>query len=412
MLKRRQILISWVTAAYVHFMASRNPFWHAAIVSAGKTASAKQGRRVVTVARRDGYNVQGVDLIKYPSGSEVTILPSTEHAGVGESLSFFHADEFAFHPYGRENMNTIRPGVSNSGGQTVITSTANPQMGEGGTFYEYWQDSAPESRLFYGKWFRGEHIRPDQGDDFYAAEGAKPGQTAAIMSAYYPETPEAAFVAHAGLVYGEDHDGVLLFHPQQNIGLPEWSWEQSKWRLASVDPGGTGTGSDPTGITIWGISEDERCYQYAEKMWRGNPGSTAMADWLSEWERRAPFDFVTVDPTAPTTIVDLGRWFGARSLGANNDRTTGMAEHAALLKSRRFKMHPDCVETKHQYQTYWKEPRKDRSGQRSNMVTVTPSDHHAEMPDCNRYSTMRLRDGLPMRAKQPQRVRVDIGGKW
>lgn len=389
-LKRRQILVSWVTAAYVHYMASRNAYWHAAVVSAGKMASAKQGRRIVSVARADGYVVQGVDLIKYPNGSEVSILPSTEHAGVGETLRFVHFDEFGFHPYGKENMDTIRPAVSNAKGQIVVTSTSNPSMGESGAFYEMWVGSKEEQRRFYGRW-----VRPDQGGDFIEEEAAKPGQSAATMAAYYPESPDDAFVSHSGLVFGEDHDGVLLFHPQQNVGLSQWKWEESKWRLGSVDPGGTGAMSDPTGIVTWGVASDERCYQYGEKLWHGNPGSLEIGAWLLERHRVAPFDFITVDPSAPTTIVDLQK-MGLPAIGANNDRTTGMAQLAWLFKSRRLVVSPDCEETLHHLRTYWHSERKDRSSRASNMVTVTPKDHHAELVDCNRYNAMRLMDGLPM----------------
>lgn len=386
-LKRRQILISWVTAAYFHFTASRNPFHHCAVISAGKVASAKQGRRIVQVARRDGYDVRGVDLIKYPNGSEITVFPSTEHAGVGESLKVLHMDEFDFHPYARQNLNTIRPAVANSKGQILITSTSNPELGASGPFVDLWGETPRANRLFYGR-----DVRPDQGEEFFAEERRKPGMTAEVFSAYYPETEEDAFISRSGLVFGTGSDGVLIFDPRLNVvARPPFTWKEAKWRVAGIDPGGR----DPSGITVMGVSEDERQCVFSEQLWRGMVPASAYAEYLQAIHEEAPFDVIVVDPSAASLIATLKGDYGLPCYPANNDRAFGITVTQDAFRSRRLVILEDCEELIYQLGTYWFDQRKEGSTSNVTFATKTPASHHADLIDPTRYECVAVYEGFP-----------------
>ena len=395
-LKRRQILVSWVTGAWYHYVASRFPYHHGAVVSAGKTASNKQGRRIVTVARRDGYDVHGVDLIKYPSGSEITILPSTEHAGVGESMKLgAHFDEYDFHPYARQNLGTIQPAVSNSGGQTIITSTANPKLGAMGPFHELWYGEASGQRLFYGK-----HSRPDQEAAFFEAEARKPGMNLAVMQAFYPETPDEAFVAHEGLVYGLDKDGHPIFGAH-NIKPARCNWTDNKWRLGGVDFGGR----DPTAVHCMGISVEDRAHIYAPEFYqRGAPTAEEIGSFLFRMHNVAPFNAIVCDPSAANMIATL-RAMGLPVMAANNDKAARIAAMKQVLKDGRLTIAEACTNLINEFKTYWYAERKDmQSGGVSAVETRTPASHHADGLDEVGYMVLAWLNGIGRGAERVQVV--------
>lgn len=404
-LKRRQILISWVTAAYFHFEASRKPYHHGAVVSAGKTASAKQGRRIVTVARHDGYDVSGVDLIRYPSGSEITVLPSTHHAGVGESLPLgLHADELAFHPYAEENLATIQPAVSNSGGQTIITSTSNPEMGAAGAFPKIWA-ATPEGP---GKLFYGRYVRPDQGPtaDFWAKERSKPVNAGANFDAFYPITPEDAFTARAGLVYELD---------REMIQRSQTRWNECTWRVVGIDLGG-GDG-DPTAITPIGVTRSTRvvrpsdeniaslyalqveAHQYAE-----NKGARGVGDidaYLKTLGGPTNIDIVSVAETGGETVVSTLQRLGYNAVRHKAVRADIDTHIRWWFDSGLFTMDPSCEVSIAEFGVYrWKTAR-NQLGEK--YETSTPDWTHGDFMDARRAALMTILEGLPQVRVEPAR---------
>ena len=395
-LKRRQILVSWITAAWMHWTASRNPYHHCAVVSAEGRAARKQGRRIVIIARNDGWDVQGVELITYPNGSEITILPSTEHAGVGESLAgVMHYDEFAFHPYGSENMATIQPAVSNSGGQTVVTSTANPQMGMAGAFFALWESADDDMRLFYGR-----DVRPDQDAEWMARE-RKRYATVAEFNAYYPENPTDAFEAHAGLVYGADADGIDIFSRIQSVKPAPFALADAKWRVYAVGPGGT----DPTGTLVVGISHDERWHVFRERREPGTPSFLTIRDWLNQTPGG-----VTCGWADGEAAVGALRGSGLfETYAAIKDRQAGIAQVQMLLRERRLTVDPSCEKLIHEFSTYWHDEPGDNTLRQTALSTKTPRKlHHAELLDCLRYIVMGVLDAMPRARKDLREARGSL----
>ena len=385
-LKRRQILISWVTAAWFHFVASRNAYHHGAVVSAEGRAAKKQGRRIVTIARFDGYDVSGVELIKYPNGSEITILPSTEHAGVGESLKVAHFDEFDFHPYARQNLGTITPAVSNSGGQTIITSTSNPELGPSGPFHELWFGEAYTNRLFYGK-----DVRPDQDETFFAAEATKPGMSAAVMRAYYPENPDEAFVAHQGLVFGLGADEVLIFDKRRNVKAAECEWQGYKWRIAALDFGGR----DPSVAIPIGVSSDQRLHVCSSQFYYRRAATVdEYATYLFQLHNVAPFDLIVGDPSSANMIASLAA-LGLPVVAANNDVADRIQVMTWMFRNSLLTVDDErCGNLVTELGSFWYAERKDMQSGGKALEFRTPGHHHADAITCVGYAALAVRDGL------------------
>ena len=413
-LKRRQILISWVVAAFQHWTASRNPYHHCAVVSAEGRAARKQGRRIVIVARRDGYDVQGVDLIKYPNGSEITILPSTEHAGVGESIKVMHYDEFAFHPYGAENMAAIQPAVSNSNGQTIITSTSNPEMGAAGPFYDMW-DATPEGD---GKLFYGRYVRPDQhsGSEFWAKEQARPINAGKNFDAYYPINPEDAFIARVGLVYELDRE--------KTIRRAEVPWESCSWRVVGIDLGG-GDG-DPTAIVPLGVSRltsivqppegaiegltalQVHAHQYGEYVKAHGCGLAEIDRYLKSLGGPRAIDIVSVAETGGETVTTSLRALGYNAF-VHKARRSDIDTHIRWwLDSGLCTIEPDCDVSIREFGVYrWKRARNQIG---ESYETSTPDWTHGDCMDARRAGLMAILRGLPT-AMSSGRVNVNYSAR-
>lgn len=404
-LKRRQILISWVTAAYWHYRASREPYCHGAVTSAGLKASQKQGRRIVSIARNDGYDVQGVDLIKYPSGSEISLLPSTQHAGVGDSLPLgLHADELAFHPYAKENLATIQPAVSNSGGQTIITSTSNPEMGAVGPFHDIWEATPDSGRLFFGR-----YCRPDQGKEspFWAAEAAKPVNAGGNFQAFYPETPEEAFVTRAGLVYELNRE--LTVRPAI---VP---WHDCTWRVVGIDLGG-GDG-DPTAIVPMGVTRSTglskpigiselatlqvEAHQYGERVGK-RMGVEQIVEYLERLGGPGKLDIVAVAETGGATITTTLQGLGYNAEVAKADRSDIDTHVRWWYESGKCTIGPNCDVSIREFAVYrWKKARNQLGEQ---YETSTPDWTHGDCMDARRAALMAILRGLPNPAEEKRRA--------
>lgn len=411
-LKRRQILISWVVAAYQHFTASRNPYHHCAVVSAEGRAARKQGRRIVIVARADGYDIQGVDLIKYPNGSEITILPSTEHAGVGESIKVMHYDEFAFHPYGSENMAAIQPAVSNSNGQTVITSTSNPEMGGAGPFFDMWEAWPDDG----GKVFYGRYVRPDQpkGAEFWKKERARPINAGKNFEAYYPENPEEAFVARVGLVYELNTDKTI-----RPALVP---WRECTWRVVGIDLGG-GSG-DPTAIVPLGIIRaaaivrppegdiaglaplQVAAHQYDEYVNGKGCGIGEIDSYLKSLGGPRALHIVSVAETGGETVTTSLRRLGYNAVRHKAVRADIDTHMRWWYDSGLMTIDPSCPISIREFGVYrWKRGRNQLG---ETFETSTPDWTHGDCMDARRAGGMAILEGLPSNPGH-SRVRVNTG---
>lgn len=407
-LKRRQILISWVTAAYYHWSASRFPYNHSAALSAGEREAKKQGRRIKYIAEKDGYPVRGVDLIVYPNGSEINILPATEVGGIGESLpGGAHFDEYSKHPYGESNLAAITPSVVNSGGSTLITSTTHPGMGEAGCFFDVWQgdeDFLSEDPDFYYeddssiRMFFGRDCRPDQGDEYIESQRLVPGVTDENMAAYYPRSPAEAFRSRTGLVFPQFSKGL-------HVMPAEVPWEKCLWRVVGYDPGGR----DPAGLVAVGVYPAHPINPVSPSGVRGQWRHHVYATWRTEgaisaydvrdWVRGqgyAGVHKVFVGETGGATLIETLKAMKLPAFKPPMAKKEGIGHMRWMLENGYLTVDSEMKELIDEFGQYWiHEGRQTLSPRGDTFPTTTPAHHHADLLDALRYAVMGILMTMP-----------------
>jgi len=361
-LKRRQILISWVTAAWFHWTTKNYPFDHGAVISSGKTTSSKQGRRIRVIAENDGLTGLGVDVMKYPLGGEITIHPSTQFAALGDSLKKLHFDEFSFHRYARPNLDAARPAVSNSRGQIVITSTSNPLMGNTGAFVEEWESAPEGSKRFYGR-----DCRPDQPIDgaWFTAERKR--YSGPTFNVYYPENPEDAFIAHEGLVFPE-------FDVNIHVGKPLQDWRECKYRILAADPGG----GDATAMLAIGIPHDESSVQvYGPEYYKhGGSSIDEYTEFHSRWQKKGKVQAFVIGETGGATIITTLRRMGLPAERAELKPDNNREWIRWLLENKLLRVDPSCENLIKEFKLWRWKPGTDEWTRETFMTSVGGRRHH------------------------------------
>ena len=406
-LKARQLGLSWLLAAYAVKVAKR-PGSHVIIISQGQRESYKllEKCKYINAHHADGpapLLKESESEIQFRGGGTITALPSTKNAGRGTSAAaLVIVDEAAFHPWAAANYKAYYPAMRDRG-QLIVVSTAN---GASGFFHSLFKGAeARNLKPVFVPW----HARPDRqlGDvalrrdvpssvwlaESQAGFDGMPG----TFTQEYPETADEAFVAHSGLVYGVDSDGVRIFHPEQNVKPAPFRWQDAKWRLFAVDPGGR----DPTAIVPIGIANDERMHQFGEWCQPGTPSPQVIAEWLQQFHAVAPFDLGWADGEP---MVGALRDYGFNVFPAIKDKALGVARTAMVLKSRRLTMGPGCTQSIHQFQSYYFKVRPEGSTSDVAFETTTPAEHHADIPDCVRYIVMGTFEGMPRTVRAPRPV--------
>ena len=207
------------------------------------------------------------------------------------------------------------------------------------------------------------------------------------------------------LVYGRASDGVLIYDPARNRVPHPWKWEESRWRIGLVDPGGR----DPTGLMVGGVAKDAmlpfpRCHAFAEHLYRGPMSASEIAEWFYQF---GPLDLVMVDPSAATLIETLAKDYGFKAYPAQNARIEGVSLTREMLRTGRLTIAEGMEETHRQFGSYWMAQRPEGSTSDVAFLTRTPASHHADLLDLLRYFVMTVTKGVPRRTSAP--MRVDYG---
>lgn len=341
--------------------------------------------------------VRNTEEISFAGGGRIIVRAPTEHAGRSQANALVIIDEAAFHPFALANYKAYRPTIS-AGGQLIIISTAN---GASGFFYDQWARAqaheTPYDPVFIPWWARpdrqlGDLTRREMVPSSQWLERERSAFTGlpGDFAQEYPADDGEAFTTHSGLVYGLDVDGVAIFSRAQNVQPAPCTWEQCKWRVVGIDPGGR----DPNAMVAIGVTVDERLHVYGELLGRGAWPVDRFQDWLQRWHSIAPVGAVVVDPSAKIAATLLGN--GWPAYPANNDKTLRLSTMSQMLRSRRLTIDPSCKELIHQLETYWFAPRKDDETGGNALLTRTPGDHHADLPDCCGYAVLEIEAGLPV----------------
>lgn len=388
-LKARQLGFSWLLAMYKLWAASYQQGGHVGYYSRGQDEARWQiDRRVEYIWRHLPEPLQVPyrkrdTLMEFDGAGSIRAFPSTEDAGIGYTFRLVVADEAAFHSYGAKNYAAYRPTIS-AGGQLILCSTADPALGPHGFFYDMWEDSVA-GRNGYVPVFVPWHARPGRDAAWLERERAAYAGMPEMFDAYYPETPEAAFVGRSGMVYP-------MFSPSRHVReTAPVPWEQCLYRFAGYDLGG----GDPSAIVLLGSYKNlngvTQVHQYGE--WykprgSGNPTAEELYACLASWHQRAPFVHVEADPKEPSMAATL-RGMGLPTRIADWRRNEGLGVVGQYLERGWLTIAAECRYSIAEFGGYrWVERTDPNSKDR--YATSTPVDNHADAMDARRYALMGL----------------------
>lgn len=390
-LKARQLGFSWLVASYMLWRAMYFG-WAIGYYSRGEQeALAEIENRVLYIwehlppALRIPFRKRDT-LVQFEQAGSILAFAGTQTAGITYTFQLIVADEAAMHPYGQENYNFYRPTLS-SGGQYLAASTANPELGPNGFFYELWC-AAEAGTNGYHPVFIPWNARPDRDAAWLAKERAAFGGSENAFNANFPSVPTDAFMGRAGLVFPQ-------FDPQRHVRDSEpVPWEACIARYAGYDLGG----GDPTAIVVCGVYRatdmSRRVFQYDE--FYHNTGSAPtiaeMNAFLQRWHQKAHFTSIEPDPVGVATTV-------AQSLGAMGlPVAPQVAERrpevrrsiqAYYIEHDLLSIHSRCTQSVREFAGYrWKEATDQHD--RTRYRTTTPVDHHADAMDARSIVLARI----------------------
>lgn len=380
--KERQIGASWLLAAYAYWVAAYHAASHVALVSMGQREANELIRKVRFIhnhlpedLRREYSGFTSFDFIH--SGSTLTAFPSTPNAGVSFRFKLIVQDEAARHPYGRANYLEYLPTVA-QGGQIVICSTSNPDLGPSGFFWEIIQETQ-QGENDYSLVFNGRYSRPDHDEEFYEKMRRRYKMGQQEFDSHYPVTMADAFQGKTGLVFHQFHPDI---HVVSKDPMP---WLEYEYRVAGVDPGG----GDPTAIVVMGVYQD---YMTGELKWhqpaggefyqRGGATLDDLKFFLSRWPKLTR---VYLDTAGGDVLMKSLQQLGYAAYAANKDRSYGLNLMAGLFESTLLTIHESNENSLSEFNSYrWLERTDPNDRQR--YKTATPVDNHADAMDARRYA--------------------------
>lgn len=388
-LKARQLGYTWLLAAYLDWRARQG--WACAIISKGQLDSRSVIARVKFIEDNlPPYLKAGakfnVDSAEHPGGGSILGLPSTPDAGVGQTLQLVAFDEFAFHPHGAANYSAIAPTTS-AGGQMLIMSTADPELGPSGMFHDLYWDSK-NGLTGYNAHFEPWFARPGRDQEWLRREKARFVGLPDEFDAWFPGSDTEAFIGRSGLVFP-------MFTKERHVKEARVPLEQCRRVVAGVDFGG----GDPTAVVVLGMDADQRVHQYAEFYRRGAVG----LDEIGGFIKRFPVDSVVCDPSQGIAIETLKRTYKIPARAAENKRGEGLGMVAFLFENDRLTIEPTNTDSINEFPGYrW--ANKTDPNDRTRYATTTPVDHHADAMDARRYAVLEITAMLHSRHGSPVRT--------
>ena len=311
--KARQLGFSWLVAAYMVWRAMFHG-WAVGYYSRGEKEARHQIKgRVEFVWKHLPRHIRGKytksdTLLEFADGGSILAFPGTEDAGVGYTFQLIVADECAFHAYGAQNYAAYRPTLS-AGAQFLAISTADPELGPSGFFWELYTD-AEDGLNGYDAVFVPWYARPERhvldsetrevqpNAWWYEREKRAYKGMPDSFPAFYPGEAGEMFIGRQGLVF---HMFSEARHVRESDPVP---WESCIYRYASYDLGG----GDPTAIVILGLYRaadgSKKVHQYDEFYKRDGAATIdELYQWLLPWHTLAPFWHIEPDPVGAAGAI-------------------------------------------------------------------------------------------------------------
>ena len=403
-LKGRQLGYSWLAAAFKLWAAMYHTNSDVGLWSKAEAEVVLQMRRVQFLHGTLPVFLQlPMDWkqreASFEGGSTIYAFPSTKDAGIGYTFRLAVQDEAAAHEYGEENFGNYQPALMDNG-CIIIFSSASPELGPNGFFWDMYR-AAQRGKIefltarFIPWWYRPPRFKYEDGEKvpdmawYNRRKSSYVGRPEAF-SAQYPFTDTEAFVGKAGLVFPNGP-------PVQINNTP---WENWRWRIAGIDPGG----GDPTAIIPIGITQDQHFHQVGEYYRREPVGLQQIYAYLGRLHDVAPFDFIAVDPSGSNRVlIETLQGMGLPAIPAIN-RRQGIEVVRTLHDEGRFTIDPDCTASIEEYEGYrWQSKRDPHSN--STYATSTPVDNHADGHDARRYALVTAWSQLPQHSQRTEEFR-------
>lgn len=337
-------------------------------------------------------------LLEFPAtGGSLQVFPATQVGGTGETFQLVEFDEASFHRYFGENWEQVQPAIS-AGGQAIVNSTANPQLGPSGPYYDAWQ-AAEAGESLLSPVFIPVFARPGRDEAWLERQRQLHMGDSASFDAQYPKTAAEAFVGRAGLVYPQ-------FDPERHVIADPLPWAQCLYRYVGYDLGG----GDPTAVVAIGLYRARdgfiKAHQYGESVWtQGAPDVEDMWAYMSDWHAKGPLTGVEADavPGGQTVASTLRNLFEGRVTVSveTQGRGEGLGLVGAWLDRAWLTISPDCKHSIREFANYrWLERTDPNSHER--YATKTPHDHHFDAGDARRRALVGAQRKLMMPSQGAQ----------
>lgn len=284
-----------------------------------------------------------------------------------------------------------RPTLARHRGKAVFFST--PRRGGGfQKLYELGQGADPD----WESWTIDTSANP-----FIAPEEIEAMRQGMSKQRFAQEVMADFEAADSELVYPQ-------FSHRRHVKAASCSWQDCKWRLVAIDPGG----GDPTAIYGIGVSKDERVHVYGPEFYRrGGVSTEEMADWISRFDQVGRVQRVVIGETGGATIVTTLRRMGIPAVKAEMHPNEGREHVTFLLDNDRLTIDPKCEEMIAEFGLYrWRIKNDPFEG--DTYMTSMAGDRHGDAMDALRYGVatviQNLRAARPMVAEQERVQRSGV----
>lgn len=393
-LKARQIGVSYLLAAFCVWKGQYFGGSTTLVFSQGQAESHEIIERASDIYENQpaGWKVplaqQQKGRLAWKGGGRVMGFSSSHKGGRGYTASTIILDEAATHPNAAEHWAAMSPVIS-AGGQALIVGTA---QGNSGWFHDMYWDSKELRTTLKAKFIPWDS-RPDRDAEWLERERRAFHRHPAYFRQEYPSNDREAFVSFSGMVFGMNEDGEEIFSLTANVTQPPCRWEEYKWRIAGVDPGGR----DPTAVVFLGVTKDERMHAHFEWVTGKNEpvGFDQIAAQIWKIHEIAPLHLIVCDPSNRVLVETLAR-FGIGAEPASRDKGSRLEKMITFFRTRSLTVSPWCRKLIEQlFQYYWDDRSDDGGGGKSAFATTSnTAEHHNDAPDALGYAVLAAFRGI------------------
>lgn len=297
----------------------------------------------------------------------------------GREYDLVVVDEAAFIPDLKGKFDrAIRPTLSDRRGRARFYSTPNGYN----DFYDLFEQGQDPDDPDWVSFKAPSNARPNFPADEWR-DLLRDVESGKMLRATFSQEYLGDFTVAQGLVLGLDDDGVAIYEPSQNVKPAPCRWDECKWRIAIVDPGG----QDPTGLVALGITHDDRYHVFGAERRKGmvaiiDDAGRGLNDWLGELHAAGPLTRIVISETGGeiirNTLIRLG-WH--QTTGFVKDRGVKIHALRSRCKSRRLTFAPGVrklIESE-VYTWMFAESKPGRVGHQTWQTVVNTSEHHADV---------------------------------